>query len=146
MSNKNFFSDPGTTSTLTTTLSSNITANSTEIPLTNASNFPTKGIIQIGNEIIKYAAKTDNTLTDCLRYNNTSSHSQLEIVTLLPRTSEAPIPDKYSSGWYKERGNSGSGLTLRVHDSNLMMPGTIRFNHATVFGISLNESLATFFS
>ncbi len=129
MSNKIFFADPGTTNVLINTLSNNITSNTTEIQLTDASNFPTKGTIQIEDEIIIYTEKSGNTLLNCLRANNPSSHTSLSVVTLLARTSEAPVPDKYYAGWYKERGNSNS--TLRVNDSNLMMRGTVRFNHAT---------------
>ncbi len=129
MSNKIFFADPGTTNILINSLSNNITSNDTEIQLTDASNFPTKGTIQIENEIIVYTEKSGNTLLNCLRINSPTSHLALSIVTLLARTSEAPVPDKYYAGWYKERGNSNP--TLRVNDSNLMMRGTVRFNHST---------------
>ena len=130
MSNKIFFADPGTTSTLISYLTSNISSAQTEITLNNATNFPSVGIIQIESEIIKYTSKTSNTLTDCIRgSNNTSSASHFvdTIVTLLPRDSEGPLStDQVRPGWYKERGNSN--LTLRLSDSNLMMKGTVRFN------------------
>jgi hypothetical protein len=132
MSNKNLFADPGTTSTLLSYLTADITNSQTDIPINDASNFPTKGTIQIGTEIIKYTSKNSstNTLTNCLRSTNVSSHSQNDIVTLTSRTSESPLGnDTFYAGWYKERGSSTQ--TLRVTDSNLMMKGTVRFNQAT---------------
>jgi hypothetical protein len=62
MSNPNFFSDPGTISTLTAVLASSINNIVTNIPLVDASNFPTNGKIQIGTEIITYNGKTNNIL------------------------------------------------------------------------------------
>ncbi len=133
MSNKNFFADPGTTSTLVSYLTSDISSTQSEITLNNASNFPSTGILQIENEIIKYGSKTENTLNECLRGSNNTieaTHSQDVIVTLLPRNSEGPLlTDQVRPGWYKERGNCN--LTLRVSDSNLMMKGNVRFNQST---------------
>ncbi len=129
MSNPNFFSDPGTTATLTAVLASSINNTVTNIPLVDASNFPSKGKIQIGTEVITYNGKTNNILNNCYR-SNPASHTAPAIVTLLARTSEAPIGTSIvHSGWYKERG--ASDKTLRVSDSNLMMPGAIRFNEIT---------------
>lgn len=133
MSNPNFFSDPGTISTLSATLASSITSTATNITLVDASNFPTKGKIQIGTginaEIIIYNGKTNNILNNCYRANPLL-HSPPAIVILLARDSEAPTgTSQVHSGWYKERG--ASDKTLRVSDSNLMMPGAIRFNEKT---------------
>ena len=129
MSNPNFFSDPGTTSTLSATLASSITSTATNITLVDASNFPSKGKIQIGTEIIIYNGKTNNTLNNCYRANS-SAHTAPAIVILVARDSEAPIgSSQVHSGWYKERG--AGEKTLRVSDSNLMMPGAIRFNEKT---------------
>jgi hypothetical protein len=130
MSNKNFFADPGTTYTLISNLTDNITASATEINILNASNFPTKGTIQIDTELIKFSNKTGNTLTDCVRSEGAVSHLINAVVTLIPRTPEGPLgTTPFYAGWYKERGSSTN--TLRVTDSNLMMEGAIRFNNVT---------------
>jgi hypothetical protein len=129
MSNPNFFSDPGTTSTLTSVLASTINNAVTNIPLVDASNFPSKGKIQIGTEIITYNGKTNNILNNCYR-TNPVSHTAPIIVILLARDPEAPVgTSQVHSGWYKERG--ASEKTLRVSNSNLMMTGAIRFNEKT---------------
>jgi hypothetical protein len=129
MSNPNFFSDPGTTTTIKAVLASTINNTVTNIPLVDASNLPEKGKIQIGSEVITYSGKTNNILNNCYRANPLS-HSPPAIVTLLARDSEAPIgTSQVHSGWYKERGSSDK--TLRISDSNLMMTGAIRFNEKT---------------
>ncbi len=130
MSNKNFFADPGTSYTLISNLSENINSSDTEINIINASNFPSKGTIQINTELIKYAGKTNNTLTDCVRETGATSHNINDVVTLIARTSEGPLgTTPFYAGWYKERGSNTT--TLRVTDSNLMMEGSIRFNNST---------------
>jgi len=68
---------------LTTTLSSTITATDTNIPLTDASAFPTSGFFMIekveisndgdsyfNNEVIQYTGKSSNNLTGCIRGTN----------------------------------------------------------------------------
>jgi hypothetical protein len=130
MSNKNFFADPGTSYTLISNLSESINLSVTEINIINASNFPSKGTIQIGSELIKYTGKTNNTLNDCTRGTGATSHNINAVVTLIARTSEGPLgTTPFYAGWYKERG--GNTTTLRVTDSNLMMEGSIRFNNST---------------
>lgn len=130
MSNKNFFADPGTSYTLISNLSESINSSDTEINIINASNFPSKGTIQIGSELIKYTGKTNNTLNDCTRGTGATSHNINVVVTLIARTSEGPLgTTPFYAGWYKERG--GNTTTLRVADSNLMMEGSIRFNNST---------------
>ncbi len=143
MSNPNFFSDPGTTTTLTAVLSSSIDNIVTNISLIDASNFPSKGKIQIGSEIILYNEKTGNILNNCYR-PNAVSHTAPQIVILLARDSEAPLgTSQIHSGWYKERG--GSEKTLRVANSNLMMPGAIRFNEdSNIFQGFNGEDWVTF--
>lgn len=130
MSNKFFFADVGTTSTLTNTLKNTITAIQTDIELNDASNFPTKGKIMIGIELIKYTVRTNNILNGCLRNNNPVSHNSGVDVILQPRNGDSALStDNFYTGWYKERGSSD--ITLRVNDSNLMMKGTIRFNQTS---------------
>jgi hypothetical protein len=130
MSNKNFFADPGTSYTLISNLSESINSSVTEINIINASNFSSKGTIQIGSELIKYTGKTNNTLNDCTRGTGATSHNINAVVTLIARTSEGPLgTTPFYAGWYKERG--GNTTTLRVTDSNLMMEGSIRFNNST---------------
>jgi hypothetical protein len=140
MSNPNFFSDPGyTTIVLTSTLDDDVNTIQTSILINNASNFPTKGQVLIDSEIILYNSKNGNNLENCYR-SNPEVHSIGSIITLLGRYSDAPIQhQQINSGWYKERGNSNK--TLRIGDSNLMMPGTIRFNESnTIFqGFNGNE-------
>jgi hypothetical protein len=140
MSNSNFFADPGyTTIVLTSSLDEDVNTIQTTINITNGLNFPSKGQILIDSEIIVYTSKYGNTLEGCYR-SNPESHSNGSIVTLFGRNPEAPIQSQQiNSGWYKERGNSSK--TLRIGDSNLMMPGTIRFNeYETLFqGFNGNE-------
>jgi hypothetical protein len=127
MSNRFFFADVGTTSTLTDTLKNTITSSQTDIELNDASNFPTKGEIMIETELIKYTGRTNNILNGCLRNNNPVSHNSDVNVVLQARNGDSALAtDNFYTGWYKERGSSD--ITLRVNDSNLMMKGTIRFN------------------
>jgi len=133
MSNKNFFSDPGYVSIiLSSTLLNDINNTQTSIELVDASNFPSKGKIQIEDEIIIFDGINElnkNILENCNR-TNPVSHTSGTLVNLLSRTSEAPINNyQINSGWYKERGSNSK--TLRISNSNLMMPGTIRFNETT---------------
>jgi hypothetical protein len=133
MSNKNFFSDPGYVSIiLSSTLLNDINNTQTSIELVDASNFPSKGKIQINTEVIVFDGINNinkNILENCSRINPLS-HSSGTLVNLLSRTPEAPINNgQINSGWYKERGSNSK--TLRISNSNLMMPGTIRFNETT---------------
>jgi len=130
MSNKNFFSDPGyVTIILSSSLLNDINNIQNSIELVDASNFPSKGKIQIDNEIIIFDGINNNILENCSRVNPVS-HSADTLVNLLSRTPEAPINNsQINSGWYKERGSNSK--TLRISNSNLMMPGTIRFNETT---------------
>jgi hypothetical protein len=130
MSNKNFFSDPGYVSIiLSSILLNDINNTQTSIELVDASNFPSKGKIQIEDEIIIFDGINElnkNILENCNR-TNPVSHTSDTLVNLLSRTPEAPINNyQINSGWYKERGSNSK--TLRISNSNLMMPGTIRFN------------------
>ena len=125
----NFFADPGYSSVLSSTLNGNVNTSQQTITIVNASNFPSKGTIQIGAEVIKYNGVDNNTLENCYRASPVS-HNTGAIVYLLARTPEAPISgSSINSGWYKERGSNSK--TLRVANSNLMMPGSIRFNENT---------------
>lgn len=132
MSNKNFFADPGTNYVITSTLSSHINETVSLIPITNPSNFPDVGSIQINSEIISYNQIVSNVLHNCVRgINNTTSttHTSGTVVVLIAREGESSFIANDSilhSGWYKERGNNNK--TLRLSDSNLMMKGTVRFN------------------
>jgi hypothetical protein len=126
----NFFADPGYSSViLSSPLNGNVNTFQKTITIVNASNFPTKGTIQIGSEVIKYNGVDNNTLENCYRFNPVI-HNTGATVYLLARTPEAPISgSSINSGWYKERGTNSK--TLRVANSNLMMPGSIRFNENT---------------
>jgi hypothetical protein len=133
MSNKNFFSDPGYVSIiLSSTLLNDINNTQTSIELVDASNFPSKGKIQIETEVIIFDGINNinkNILENCSRINPLS-HLSGTLVNLLSRTPEAPINNgQINSGWYKERGSNSK--TLRISNSNLMMPGTIRFNETS---------------
>ena len=129
MSMSSFFADPGTTFILTTNLDGAVNNSQTSITVVNASNFPSKGKILIGTELIIYNLKSGNVLDDCYR-SNPVSHLNNSLVSLVGRTPEAPIQSSViNSGWYKERGSSSK--TLRVGDSNLMMTGTVRFNESS---------------
>jgi len=134
MSDKIFFADPGTTSTLTTTLNEGSTLSSSdiEITLTSAVNFPSTGTITIDSETILYTGKSGNVLTGCQRgYNNTSAstHSNGSTVILLARASQNSYgTDQQHAGWYKDRGSSAK--SLRLNDSDLMMSGIVRFNRS----------------
>jgi len=131
MSNPFVFSDTGSgSSVLTSFLANNINENQTDIELTDASNFPSKGKIQIASEIIFFTGKSSNTLTGCFRGTSPTSHLSETLVTLLPRQSDNPISqERQYTGWYKERGSNS--ITLRLSDSNLMMKGAVRFNKDT---------------
>ncbi len=126
----NFFADPGYSSiVLSSTTSGSINTTQKTIPITDASNFPTKGTIQINSEVIKYDGISENTLQNCYRVSPVI-HNSGAVVSLLARAPEAPInSSSINSGWYKERGTNSK--TLRVANSNLMMPGAIRFNENT---------------
>ena len=66
------------------TISSGITADAIEIPLTSASGFPDNGRILIGSEQITYSGINSNTLTGCVRGVNSTtaaSHSSSASVT-----------------------------------------------------------------
>ena len=65
-------------STPSTTLSANVTASATTIPVVSTANLPTQGYINIGSETILYQNVNGNQLLNCYRgQNNTaiSSHS-----------------------------------------------------------------------
>ncbi len=130
MTNPNFFADPGYVSNiLSSTLGENINIIQKTILLTDASNFPSKGRITIGSETIIYDGKTDNTLNNCYRVNPVTHNIGANVI-LIDKLPESPIQYyRINSGWYKERGSSNK--TLRVGDSNLLAPGTIRFNEST---------------
>lgn len=134
-SSNKYFADPGTSSTLSTTLNEGAILGSTdtEITLTDGSNFPSRGKILIDSEIILYTGKTSNTLTNCERgasSTTATTHSDGSSVTLLARTSQSSFgSDQNHAGWYKDRGINKK--TLRVDDSNLMMTGAIRFNRSS---------------
>jgi hypothetical protein len=139
MTNPNFFSDPGYVSNiLSSTLAENINIVQNTILLTNATNFPSKGKIMIGTETIIYDGKTDNSLNNCYRVNPVE-HNIGTSVILIDKLPESPIQYyRINSGWYKERGSSNK--TLRVGDSNLLAPGTIRFNESTTTFQGFNGS------
>lgn len=128
------FPDYGTSATLTTTLNQGSTLSSveTDITLTDASDFPTLGRIQIDSEVIFYTGKTGNTLTGSSRGKNSTtatSHLDGSTVTLLSRASQASrstTGDLNHTGWYRDR--ALSQRALRVGFTNMMMPGIIRFN------------------
>jgi hypothetical protein len=126
----NFFADPGYSSViLSSILNGNVNTFQKTITIVDASNFPTKGTIQIGSEVIKYNGVDNNTLENCYRASPVI-HNTGATVYLVARTPEAPInSSSINSGWYKERGTNSK--TLRVANSNLMMPGSIRFNENT---------------
>jgi hypothetical protein len=139
MTNPNFFADPGYVSNiLSSTLDENIDILQKTILLTNASNFPSKGKIKIGSETIIYDGKIGNTLYNCYR-SNPVEHNIGTNVILIDKLPESPIQYyTINSGWYKERGSSNK--TLRVGDSNLLAPGTIRFNESTTTFQGFNGS------
>lgn len=128
------FPDYGSNVSISSTLNQGGTLNSVEdeIILTDASNFPTMGKISINSETIFYNGKNNNTLTGCSRGKNSTtatSHSNGSVVNLLPRQSQASrtlSSDLYQTGWYNDRAQSQRAL--RVGFTNMMMPGTIRFN------------------
>ena len=126
----NFFADPGYSSViLSSQLNDDVNTSQKTITIDDASNFPTKGTIQIGSEVIKYNGVDNNILENCYRASPVI-HNTGATVYLLARTPEAPISgSSINSGWYKERGTNSK--TLRVANSNLMMPGSIRFNENT---------------
>ena len=56
------------------TLSSNITDSVTSIPLSDSTDFPSRGIVTIGTEEIYYSGNSSNTLTGCVRgFHGTSA-------------------------------------------------------------------------
>ena len=66
------------------TLASNVAADDLSITLTSASGFPESGRIKINNEVITYASISTNTLTGCLRAQDSTSaaaHSSGAAVT-----------------------------------------------------------------
>ena len=99
MSNRFFFADVGTTSTLTDTLKNTITSSQTDIELNDASNFQTKGEIKIDDELIKYTGRTNNILNGCLRNNNPVSHNSDVNVVLQARNGDSALAtDNFYSG------------------------------------------------
>lgn len=130
MSNPNFFSDPGYSSNiLSSTLAQDIDILQKNIILIDSFNFPSKGKISIGSEIIIYDGKTDNTLNNCYRANPVEHNTGDDVILLQKQPESAIQYYRINSGWYKERGSSNK--TLVVGDSNLLTPGTIRFNEFT---------------
>ena len=55
------------------TLATTINDSATTISLTSASNYPTSGTIQIGDELIDYTGKSTNDLTGCTRGQHSTS-------------------------------------------------------------------------
>jgi hypothetical protein len=132
MNSEPIFIDTGSSVTLSTTLNETLTSIDTTITLTNATDFPRKGVIRIDNEYILFTGKSSNNLTGCVRgYSNTiaTTHSSGTSVSTVARSSQASITtDKKKAGWYFDRFHNDK--TLRVSDSDLLLPGTIRFNYS----------------
>lgn len=125
--NEPLFTDTGTTVTLTTTLNETLTSIDTTITLTDASNFPDKGSITINNETILYTGKSSNDLTGCVRGSSATSHSSGDTVTAIARTSQSSHgSDKGKAGWYMDRLHNDK--TLRLSDTDIRLPGIVRFN------------------
>jgi hypothetical protein len=124
------FADTGTTITLTTTLNETLTSIDTTITLTDASDFPVKGTITISDETIIYTGKSSNNLTGCVRGSSDTtaiSHSSGSTVTAIARTSQSGLGnDKGKAGWYVDRFHNDK--TLRLSDSDIILPGIVRFN------------------
>jgi len=124
------FTDTGTTITLTTTLNETLTSIDTTITLTDASDFPVKGTITIEDETIIYTGKASNNLTGCSRASSSTSaaaHSSGTVVTAIARTSQSSFgTDKGKAGWYVDRMHNDK--SLRLSNSDIILPGIVRFN------------------
>jgi len=82
--------DPEGNTWATTTLNGGINTTATSIILTDASSFPSAGMIKIGSEFVYYTGKSTNTLTGCQRqFFDTAAESHLDTATITNRTSGA---------------------------------------------------------
>jgi hypothetical protein len=72
-------------------LSAAVTSSQSTLPLTDASRFPSNGIVYIDNELISYSGKSGNTLTNCTRSAsmNAFTAGQNRTVTGGPASSHA---------------------------------------------------------
>jgi hypothetical protein len=132
MNSEPIFVDTGSSVTLSTTLNETLTSIDTIITLTNAFDFPRKGIINIEDEYILFTGKSNNNLTGCVRghlMSTATAHSNGTIVHTVARGSQSSVTkDKKKAGWYLDRFHNDK--TLRLSDSDLLLPGTVRFNYS----------------
>jgi hypothetical protein len=107
----------GATNVTTVTLSANISATATTIPVSNAANLASAGFITIGTETIGYTNVSGNDLLNCVRgQNNTTAASHLSgavlSVTNLPSINVWPAPeqnDYYTFIYYRLRRIQNAG-------------------------------------
>jgi hypothetical protein len=88
----------GQSNTTNVTLTSNILASDTTIPLSDASGLANSGFIKIGNEVIGYPNTSGNSLINCYRGQNgttAAGHSSGAAITVqnLPAINVWPTPD-----------------------------------------------------
>lgn len=124
------FTDFGSSVSLSSTLAETINSATSIIELADASDFPIKGSITIEDETILYTGKSSNSLTGCIRGHNSttaSSHSSGTVVITNNRPAQSSFStDKGKAGWYLDRLHNDK--TLRVSDSDILLPGIVRFN------------------
>jgi hypothetical protein len=106
------------------TVASAVAATDTQITLSNASNLPNTGFIQIDSETIQYGYITGNTLYNCFRgQNNTTAaaHSVGAVVSQqnLPAVTVWPTPDgaqAYQFVYWRLRRTQDAGTGVNVMD------------------------------
>lgn len=114
-----------TNTTASTTITANIDADDTTIPVASVAGLPTAGFVKIDNETIGYANIIGNSLTNCYRgQNNTTAaaHTSGAGVTIqnLPCVNVWPTPnapgDQYTFVYYRMRRIQDAGGGIREQD------------------------------
>lgn len=139
---RGIFTVTGTSvTTASTTLASAITATATTIPLTNASAFPSSGVVTIGTEGIYYSGISGNSLTGAVRgAGSTAAAAQTSGSTVAQNncvlTSSGGVPNLTSSNSAKRVVQatmfsfpSTSGGTM----NSVTGRGTINFMNGTIY-------------
>ena len=125
------------------TLSANISATNTTIPLSNTTDLASAGYIQLDNEVIYYQYIDSNTLYNCVRgQNNTTAAAHNSgtsvFITQLPAITVWPTPDgstPYQFVYWRLRRVQDAGSGVNVGD----IP--FRFIPALVAGLAYHLSI-----
>lgn len=142
-----------TNATASTTITANIDADDTTIPVASVAGLPTAGFVKIDNETIGYANIIGNSLTNCYRgQNNTAAaaHTSGAGVTIqnLPCVNVWPTPNapgnQYTFVYYRMRRIQDAGGGIREQDIpfrfiNCMVAGLAYYLSVKIPGVDPNR-------